>query len=612
MYARMPTDAEWVSSRVAGLPLAWERRLRRAWERRSPTDYYGANVELREATASLQRVRIPLDASDAEVCDAADALAARCLERLTITHTRAEARCAMERVCEGQGVMPPAAKVGDGPAMARMCCPKWWRSKLRKHQGQTVESAAVRLGLVNKQRGPYISYERLRARKQQNTRNAATLEATTARNEDGQVFTLAELAAKSPANKTIRRAELMTRISGFERYADAEGHQGVFVTITCPSRFHRYLLVNDGALAVKNPKYDARETPRTGHDHLVNVWARARAELARKGIRPYGFRISEPQHDETPHWHLLVFAPIDQIDSLISVLRKQAMKDSGDERGADEHRCDFKLIDKAQGTAAGYIAKYVAKNIDGAYVGNDLDGRPATDAAERVDAWASTWRIRQFQQVGGPTVSVWRELRRIASMPEDAPEYVHRAHRAANKRIQEDGDETARVSWETYCRAQGGTGSGRKAPIRMALRQAAAVGRYGDATGLRPYGIQVAVSGSETVDHASQPPRVIESERRTWIVEPRIPTRRLDWRAFSAASAQPAQPWTRVNNCTAIDYARLSTVSMQYVSTESPPALQGLVPRPSLHSPLQAALRHVSALTPESPYLVRDSTSAES
>jgi hypothetical protein len=548
---RIPSDAEWVDSRVKGLPPRWERRLRRAWLRRKDDDYVGANVALREATAELLKVRIPLDSSDADICEAADRLAHRCQDLFMRHPGWTQVRVAMEGICHGQGIKPPPPHIQDQPAVSRMTCPAWWRRQLRKHQGRTVEAAAIRLGYVNKNRDLYVSEERFKARMQQNRRNAATLEATTARNEHGQVFTVAELADKSPANKRIRRGELMSRIAGCEAYADAEGHIGVMVSLTCPSRFHSHRLVNDGKTVLPNPKYDAKETPRTAHALLVDTWARARSALHRKGIKPYGFRISEPQHDGTPHWHILLFCPPDQMGELQATLLHYALEDSGDEPGATEHRCDFVLIDKAKGCAAAYMAKYVSKNIDGEHVGNDLEGKPAIESAKRVEAWCSTWGIRQFQSVGCPPVSVWRELRRIPTLPSDAPAHLVLAHRAANKQIQRDGDDRETVAWDEYCRAQGGMGVGREARIKLAKRLPTSLSRYGDAMQPRPFGVETVGVPAHC---AKEQPRawLIESARHVWSIE-RPQVRRFDWRRQFAETAQPASPRTRVNNCTEAD-----------------------------------------------------------
>ncbi|HLO96811.1 MAG TPA: replication endonuclease [Burkholderiaceae bacterium] len=266
-------------------------------------------------------------------------------------------------------------------------------------------------------------------------------------------------------------------------------------------------------------------------------------------MKPYGFRISEPQHDGTPHWHLLLFCPPEQVESLVETMQYYALEDSPDEAGAAQHRCDVKMIDKSRGTAAGYIAKYVAKNIDGKHVGEDLNGKPATESAKRVEAWASTWRIRQFQQIGGPPVGVWRELRRVKTLPANAPAHLQQAHRAANKQVQRDGDERATVAWDDYCAAQGGVECGREAQITLAMADAEQPGRYGDSASIRPIGVKTFASGEAAAGRLL----VVESSRRTWVIETAT-VRRFDSRSFSAEAAQPPQPWTGVNNCTELNF----------------------------------------------------------
>jgi hypothetical protein len=227
-------------------------------------------------------------------------------------------------------------------------------------------------------------------------------------NERGDVVDLTEMANSTNANPVNRRNELMARLHGFEVYADKHGYVADFLTITCPSRMHP--VHNSGR---PNEKFDST-SPKQANQYLGSQFAKCRAHLARLNVDYFGFRVAEPHHDATPHWHILVFVKPEQRHILRETFSFYALQVDGDETGAQKYRFTVEPILKSKGSAVGYIAKYISKNIDGFGVDKDNYGNPADIAALRVSEWSSLWGIRQFQQFGGPPVSLWREARRLA------------------------------------------------------------------------------------------------------------------------------------------------------------------------------------------------------
>ncbi|WP_421196107.1 replication endonuclease [Aeromonas enteropelogenes] len=314
--------------------------------------------------------------------------------------------------------------------LVRLLSAKWWEKRVNRCWDRLQEQINILLGKVRKGVSAFVSNATIKVVRERKRAMMRWLAESEVVNEQYDlVVSMKDCWEASNANPVNRRNEMMVRARGFSDYAEELGHVGVFFTWTAPSRFHAWAQKHNGK-AVENKRYQGA-TPRETCAYLAKLWSRARAALKRWNAPVYGFRVCEAHHDGTPHWHLLLFMRPEDRNRVIGILRRYALTDDHDElvrniKGSPPFtdftpRFDWEEIDPTKGDAAGYIAKYIAKNIDGAYLDDDEEaGTAANEAAQHAVAWASWWGIRTFQQIGGAPVGVWRELRRISNAKKNA------------------------------------------------------------------------------------------------------------------------------------------------------------------------------------------------
>lgn len=540
--APSPERARAIWDGVEVMPAAFRGAVLGRFEERAAQGSASAIAYLEDAARELSGSAVSLSSSDSEICDYARERAeeVRSLLMATVSTSTDGILLLLRGYCKEFGaVAPPKVKLAG--LVARMTDGGWWRRQVRKSLARRVEAHAIELGFVHRRAGLYASEEAVRRNGEQRARNRAALEATEATNEEGLTMTLAQLSEVGVSNPRIRRGELMTRIAGFEGFARAAGHVGMFYTATAPSRMHpRFAATGD-----ENPKFDGTK-PRECASYLSKTWAKARAWLHRRGINIYGFRVAEPHHDGTPHWHMLFFMLPQVVESVTACFRRYFCEADAHELATEKAagaRFNAKVIDWKRGSAAGYISKYIAKNIDGVRndgesVGEDFEADEQTKADEtapRVLAWASTWGIRQFQQIGGPGVTVWRELRRLREMEHQGDLFdTWSAADAGN--------------WEEFTRRQGGVEIARAdRPVQLWKEDAGQVTKYGEDAGAVVKGVrlgdEVVITRVHTWEIKSKPASLGEGADSG-----RIAGRRGGF----AFGFQPgaAGPWSPVNNCT--------------------------------------------------------------
>lgn len=333
------------------------------------------------------------------------------------------------------------------PAVMRMFNEAWWRGRLRRVAAAWREHLQIAVGNVSKKRHAYASKSCVTDWREQKRRTREFLKGLDLEDEDGNRISLIEKYDGSVANPAIRRCELMTRIRGFENICNELGYVGEFYTLTAPSKYHATTKAG-----YRNSKWNGA-SPSDTQSYLTGLWARIRAKLHREEIRIFGIRVAEPHHDGTPHWHMLMFMLPEDVERVRLIIRDYAWEEDRYELRSDKAkkaRFHAEAIDPEKGSATGYVAKYISKNIDGYALDDETDdesGELLKETAPAVSAWAARWHIRQFQFIGGAPVTVYRELRKMAD-PETA--------RALSVEFAAVHDAAHYGHWDEYVNAQGG------------------------------------------------------------------------------------------------------------------------------------------------------------
>lgn len=471
-----------------------------------------ANINLRESVEGVvQSVDWALLTSSSALKRSAERSALACASIVSSAPNEDAAVAGCKAFALTIGVIPPPQKSGGspGPCLMRMQCIRWWRRQLRNQVNRRAETACIKLGMVHRRAGRYISDRALQHRRQHLSESDKIMKGIILRRGDGQEISLYDAAQCTVSNPVVRRAELLTRVTGFEAIAKSRDDECLFVTWTAPSKYHSRAYSDGSQL----PNWGG-ESPIESQRHLCRQWQSARALLHQAGLHIYGMRVAEPHHDGCAHWHMLIFCAKTSAAHVGKVLRECALRVDSDEKGAEKNRCKIVKIDPARGTASGYVSKYISKNVGGVK-GEGGKKKENNGGQERVEAWRSLWGVRQFQFFGGPPVGIWREFRRVNSALEDPNAEALRY------------EISVKISWEGYCRAVGplaGAGAMSVALLRAHVDKLTA---YGEDSPARVIGVSVGSCD--------------------------IITRLWDWQIVKPGESKgaPAEvaPWTSVNNC---------------------------------------------------------------
>jgi len=172
-------------------------------------------------------------------------------------------------------------------------------------------------------------------------------------------------------------AEVQNRVNTLIGEAERKELVPLFMTITLPSEYHPFKLVNKKL--VENPKFDGTP-PREAVKALTKQFARLRNDRALRDIEKENriyYRVNEPHQSGTPHTHILYYVPKESVNRVISVF-KRLYSDKGNDIKSDLRN------------AGAYVMKYINKTLP-----KSKEGK-LSKKDKYLNAWYSHHRITRF------------------------------------------------------------------------------------------------------------------------------------------------------------------------------------------------------------------------
>ncbi|EIA1304981.1 replication endonuclease, partial [Vibrio vulnificus] len=219
--------------------------------------------------------------------------------------------------------------------------------------------------------------------------------------------TLLSIAKTAKAQFT----EMYIELKALEKLAVEKKMTWLFITLTCPSRYHSN--PNNGncsyrGATIKEAKnylqerfrYFVKRTHKPKYSHLKFSIDNA-----------FGKKILEAHQDATPHFHVILFCHESNISDY-----KELFSEVFGEKGLDIRQAGYdennnKIADKDIASAASYVCKYLLKQFD---LEVDKDGDIVSSSSNHMTVWRSMTQFRSHSSFGyKSTLTKYRLARSI-------------------------------------------------------------------------------------------------------------------------------------------------------------------------------------------------------